>query len=75
MDEIIHNGCVMAIISNFFMANIIFGMNKGLTMLIVLKNLLALFVCSSPKIWDIIEKGFVGRPLSLSTEEKTNDER
>ena len=75
IDEIIHNGCVMAITSNFFMANIIFGMNKGLTMLIVLKNLLAQFVCPSPKIWDIIEKGFIGRPLSLSTEEKMNDER
>ena len=66
IDEIIHNGCVMAIISNFFMANIIFGMNKGLTMLIVLKNLLAQFVFPSPKIWDIIEKLHLA-----SVEEKT----
>jgi hypothetical protein len=52
IDEIIH----IAITSNFFMANIIFGMNKGLPMLIVLNNLLAQFVRPSPKIWDIIEK-------------------
>ena len=39
------------------------------------EKFIALFVCSSPKIWDIIEKGFIGCPLSLSTEEKTNDER